>query len=510
MTQAPAQQPQDLASSFFSQQALAQAPIPQADQERKQRMREAWKSYRGEFQDPLKVGKNQPNDNVKSNRCAPIVDKGVSFLFGQVLKIECTDETAKDSTTPESEPAPKKPSPQQEYIDGLWGDDDDKMTLLSKLATNGAVCGQAFIKLIPAQGEMQFPRLVVMDPLLVRIVTPPDDCELILAFVIEYPGVDDWQKRQIIARVDLNGSLETWGNDDPDDTWTITNYVRKGQTGVWMQVGTPEVWPYPFAPIFTCQNLPNPNEPWGVPDLTPDIIGMNKVYNFVQSNTSRIIKYHAHPKTWAKGVNAAQIQIGVDDVIVLGSPDAQIGMLELTSNLQSSLDFASVLRADMDEQSRVPAVALGRLEALPKGNISGVALQLLFQPLMEKTMMKQRGYGQLIRAVSRAALVLAGLLIIEQYEKYAIGLHWQSLLPADDLQSAQVAQILLAVGVSKATVMQTLGYDPVEEAKKKAKEDAESMKQAQSMAPIMGQQPQPGQQFPPPAPGQPAASGGKL
>ena len=413
------QQPQDYTSTFFSQdqsaQALAQAAIPQADQERKQEMQMAWKAYRGKLQDPLKVGKDQPNDNVKSNRCAPIVDKGVSFLFGQVLKIECTDETSQPDTD------------KQDYLDGLWGDDDDKMTLLSNMATNGGVCGMNFVKLIPPQGQMQFPRLVVMDPLVVRIVTPPDDCELILAYVIEYPGSNDLQKRQIIARVDPDNLAGIAGEYDLDDTWTITNYVRKGQSGAWLQNGTPEEWSYPFAPIFCNQNLPNPNEPWGVPDLSSDLIEMNKVLNFIQSNTSRIIKYHAHPKTWAKGVNASQIQIAVDDLIVLGSPDAQIGMLELTSNLQSSLDFASVLRSDMDEQSRVPSVALGRLESLPRGTISGVALQLLFQPLIEKTTQKQRLYGKLIREISRAALVIAGKISLEEYEDYEIELHWQPL-----------------------------------------------------------------------------------
>src|SRR5947208_1259982 len=92
-------------------QTLAQAPIPQADQERKQQMRAAWKAYRGQLQPPLKIKANQPDDNVLSNRCAPIVDKGVSFLFGQVLKIEATNETSEPDTA------------MQDFIEGLWGDD---------------------------------------------------------------------------------------------------------------------------------------------------------------------------------------------------------------------------------------------------------------------------------------------------------------------------------------------------------------------------------------------------
>src|SRR5216684_1152006 len=104
----------DLASTFFSkgaatfspQQAqantLAQAPVPQADVERKEQMSKAWDAYEGKFADPLKTEKNEINKNVKPNKIAPIVDKGVSFLFGQDLKIETQE---------------------QDFTDELWGDD---------------------------------------------------------------------------------------------------------------------------------------------------------------------------------------------------------------------------------------------------------------------------------------------------------------------------------------------------------------------------------------------------
>lgn len=440
----------------YTQQAqtLAQAPIPQADAQRKRQMEEAWKAYRGDLPKPLKVEKDQPDDNVLSNRCGPIVDKGVSFLFGQNMPIECSE---------------------QDYVDGTWGDDDEKMTLLSQLAINGGVCGQPFVKIIPPQGDMDYPRIVVLDPQLVRIVTAPDDCSCHLAYVIEYPGTGDLQKRQIIARVDPNNDLTNTGEDDLEDTWTVTNYARKGNVGAWYQVGTPEDWPYPFAPVLTCQNLPNPNEAWGRSDLTPDIIEMNKVLNFLQSNTSRIIKYHAHPKTWGKGFHASQMEIAVNEVIVLNSLDGTLQNLEMHSDLRSSLEFAAVVRTDMDEQSRVPAVALGRLEALPRGNLSGVALQLLFQPLLEKTVQKQRLYGRLIREISRAALVLGGKITVQQFEDYEINLHWQDLLPADDLAGAQVALIYKQIGVSDATIMQRLGFDPDEEMQNSAEEDAKKL-----------------------------------
>jgi len=337
------------------------------------------------------------------------------------------------------------------------------MTLQSNMGTNGGVCGQNFVKLIPAQGDMDYPRLVVMDPMLVRMVTHPEDCSLVMAFIIEYPTINDWQKRQIVARIDPNTDLYQTGDFDINDTWTITNYLRRGQLGSWVQQGITEEWPYPFPPIFTNQNLPNPNEPWGVPDLTPDLIDSNKVLNFIQSNTSRILKFHAHPKTWVTGAGASQIQIAVDDVICFADPQAKIGTVEMHGELTASLNFAAQIRDDMDEQSRVPGVALGRIEALPRGNISGVALQLLFQPLIEKTIIKRRLYGRLIREISRAALVLAGLIDVSQYNTYKVGLQWSNLLPADDLVAAQTAVLLDQLGVSQTTLLANLGFNAEDE-----------------------------------------------
>jgi hypothetical protein len=469
-------------------QSLAQAPMPQSDRDRKRRIHEAWSAYRGEFQRPLKVERDQPDDNVLVNFCGPIVDKGASWLFGQPVKIEATDEAGSAET------------PYLDFLTGLWGDDDDKMSLLSDAAQNGGVCGHSFMKLIPAQAQMKYPRIVVLDPEIVRKVTSPDDCSLTLAYIIEYNVSNDIQKRQIIARVDPDGLAGVAGEYDLDDTWTITNYERRGnafQENRWVQVGEVEEWLYPFAPIFDCKNLPNPNESWGTPDLTPDLIDQNKTLIFLLSNLARIIKYHGHPKTWAKGLGASQIDISVDGMIVLNSPDAQIGVLTPMENFDGILKVLNTIMSNMDQQSRVPAVALGRMEAFPRlGPISGVALALWFQPLIEKTETKRRLYGKMIREVSRAALVLAGLLSIENMEDCKIELHWSPLLPADNLMAAQEAILLQQLGISMQTILAGLGYNPEDEADKKAAEDRQKLAQpshGQGMPPVLPVQQQPGE-----------------
>src|SRR5258708_38453994 len=105
------------------------------------------------------------------------------------------------------------------------------MTMLAKIAINGGFAGQPFLKLIPAQGDMDAPRIVNLDPRIVRIVSDPEDCDLHLAYVIEYPKTSDMEKRQIIARVDPNSDLSITGDYDLEDSWTITNYTKKGKIG---------------------------------------------------------------------------------------------------------------------------------------------------------------------------------------------------------------------------------------------------------------------------------------
>jgi hypothetical protein len=448
----------------ITETSLAQAPVPPDDQSRKREMAMAWKAIKGELPDPLVVDKGDVNDNVKPNRIEPIVAKGQSALFGKELKIEATNET--------TEPDAKV----QTFLDRLWGDEDNKMIKLCKMAINGGAFGQVFLKLIPSQDPGMPPRIINLNPRIMRIVTDPEDCELHIAYIIEYLLAGDLQKRQIIARIDPN--LNDWQTlgFDLQDYWTITTYTRKNATGErWAQIAFEE-WPYSFAPIHTCQNLPDPNEAWGRPDATQDLIRMNEAINFLCSNIQRIIKYHGHMKTWVKGVNPSQITAAIDETVVLDSPDAEMGTLAPMTEFAGLLSVLTDLRADMDEQSRIPAVAQGRIDKLTGlGTISGVALKLMFQSLIDKTTEKQRAYGALIRNVSRASLVLAGIIPPERYKDYPIKLHWQEIVPVNMMESWQEAILAQQVGVSKDTLLRERGYDPEEEATKREEEQAQAV-----------------------------------
>ncbi len=174
-------------------------------------------------------------------------------------------------------------------------------------------------------------------------------------------------------------------------------------------------------------------------------------------------------------------------------PNGEINVAAINSDVPNALTFSEDMRSDMDEQSHFPGVATGRMKDMPRGNLSGVAIELLFLPALKKTDGKRCRYGELIIEASKALLVLNHMS-----EDIDITLDWQDPLPHDDLQSLQAAILKLQIGVSKPTIQRENGYDPAEQARLNAEED---QKKLDMFAKGQGMPP-PGQPTPmPPMPG---------
>jgi hypothetical protein len=370
---------------------------------------------------------------------------------------------------------------------------------------NGAIAGRGFLRIVP-DNKGNF-RIVVVDPSIVYVKTAPQDCETVLLYCIEYCQSEKQQGRPIsvyyreeIARIDPDGNALLDMPDD-DDTWAIQHWTRIGERGLWVSAGEPIIWPYEFPPIFSCQNLPKPNDFWGTPDLTPDLIGINEDLNLVQSNISRILKFYGHPILYATGTGEGMIDIKPGKIIRLPLSESKIQSVPIVSEIAGALAFAETLRSDMDEQSHVPGVATGRIKDLPRGNLSGIALELLFMPIIKKTDKKRCTYGGTIIDVSKALLALNHM-----NPDINITLAWQNPLPSDDLQALQAAVLKKQLGISDATIQREIGYDPDEEMELSQTEDAQKVakfaQQQAAMTQAQGQQ-QPGQAPMPGQPGQP-------
>lgn len=446
-----------------------------------------WKAFRGDLEKPFKkVKEEDPDFNILDNRCGPVVLKGASFLFGKPLTVNVVRSDLPDNgeATGDESVDVEEGDPAEEYLEDCLGDMDDFMTLLSEGAINGGVAGHCFIKLVEKDEASGYdmPRMIVLDPACVWVETDPDDCRCVLAFNIQYDVKDALgkgiTKRQRIACED-------------DRTWSIQNYIQSIEPGLtqqqntnWQPVGEMILWPYTFPPIAHCPNMPQPNEFWGMPDLTDDIIGMNRHLNLIQSNIAKLLYFYSHPYIF---IDAGDGQLPITPGMATGVPQGtNITAVQATGDIANARAFCADLRSDMDELSRVPAVALGRLSDLPRGNISGVALELLFQPLLEKTYLKRRLYGRMIRDVCQWMLALGG---IGNGEDIKVDIHWPELLPVDELQTLQALLIKQQLNVSDHTIFDemNLDYDEQQLLRKQEQEEKQDAFNAGGQAPEASQ-----------------------
>jgi len=461
-----------------TQQGQPQYEISDADRARLERIASAWKAYEGNLEAPLKKMAGEPDDNVMSNRCQPIVDRGVDFLFGKEIEISVEENAPQEA---------------QDVLDKVWGRKEARIPLLQKLGMNGAVAGQAFLRIVPGK-DGSF-RLVVVDPSTVFVKTAPQDCETVLLYCIQYSTNEKQNGRPVqvfyreeITRIDpdRDDTQEYEDTDaegyDADVTWQIQHWTQIGYAGMqpkttgWTPAGSPIPWPYPFPPLFSCQNLPRPNDFWGCADITPDLIGINNSLNLVQSCINRIEKIYGGPILYAPGTGNASIAIQPGQIIQLPLVENKIEAVHIHTDVANALLFAENLRSDIDEQSSVPGVATGRISTMPRGNLSGIAIELLFMPLLKKTEKKRCTYGEMIIDISKALLVLS-----KMSDDIDISLAWQNPLPEDDLPAIQASVLLKQISISDTTIQRNLGYDPDEELQLNQAENAQKLEQQQTM-----------------------------
>lgn len=410
------------------------AGIVAEERARLERYQKAWDAYFGTFPPALKVKPGSVDDNVAVNYVRLIVDKGVSFLFGQAMQWEL------DSDSSERTPAE------------MWLDEcvrtNGGQLLWQKLAVNGGVCGHCYLKIVPSATPGGYPRLINLSPEYVTVVCDPDDIDQVWRYIIQYPAKGTEGERLVVRQV-----IER----DAGGRWTITDEISVNN-GAW-ETRQAIQWPWAWAPVVDVQNLPSPNEYYGIADVEEDVLGLNYAINFTLSNLQRIIRFHAHPKTWGAGFAANTLNVGVDETIVLPA-GATLQNLEMQSDLTSSIQYYERLREALHETAHVPEVATGRLDNA--GQLSGVALRILYQPLIDRTEQKRLTYGGLIVELFRRLLEMAGY----GGDNLAT-LTWPELVPSNRLEELQAALLERQVGVSDDTLLRGLGYDPDQEREKR-------------------------------------------
>ena len=393
----------------------------------------AFAFFNGFMPKQLQVKAGEPDDNIAINYASVIVDKGVAFLFGQPLVLSIgTDEDKRG----------------EEFIERVWSQ-AQRDEEFQEMAEDGAISGDAYLKInIEPDGT---PRVTVGDPNTYQIITDQHDVARIVKFICSYQ-LDGDSKPYLFKE-------ETVRAGD-GKSWQIDQYVSYDGGKVWTPLADKSVkWNFSFPPIFHAKNLPNPRCSNGKPDLTEDVLSLIAYISRLDSMCGKIVRIHSSPKPYAKNLKKQDLEWGTDGMLFLKptgtTAEAEIKLLEMQNDIATALSLRKVLREALAEVTGVPEVATGKVETT--GQLSGVALRILYGPLLDKTSKKQLRYGRMIKECAQALLVIGNLKAL------TVKLNWPDPLPGDEKEKVDVAEGKKRLGVSQATLQKELGYDPEHE-----------------------------------------------
>lgn len=379
--------------------------------ERRKAIDEAWAYYEGNHRRPLKVEPGQPDDNVILNVCRKAIEQAVALLFGEVPGLESGDEAADETLT------------------ALLAANDAPI-FLHNLGLQGGLTGHCFVKIVPRKADP--PRFILLNPRNVAVWWRPDDMEQVIAYTV------NWQAGDVSYRQDIiNG-----GN-----SWLVRDLTR--ERGRQWEMDKEVIWGFPWAPVVEWQNMPDPEEYYGDPDLVrPEL---NDALNFLASNTMRILKFHAHPKTIGTGIRSTEVQATeVNGFWTVPNENAKISNLEMQSDLGSSMAFLTHMQQWFFSEHR--AVDMASFAA-DMGNITNFGLQTLYKDALDKLQTKRALYGRGLMDISERALALMGVNVRPS-------INWPAPLPFNDAEEIQGIQTEMALGIlSKQTAAGLRGRD---------------------------------------------------
>lgn len=419
------------------------------DDERKHalRLQNAWRRYQGEWPDPLKVPPLGTDYNLKANFARELVDKSVNMLFGREVMFEL-DDTSRER------------SDDEQYLDAVW-QANRKMSWLQKYATNGGVCGMAFTLIMPADPAIgrDVPKLINLEPEIVWPSWDGLDSDDVWRYKIQFNTTERRTGKPIVRRKDIE-------RDESREFWVVRDYEARSGDNRFVLVAE-NVWEHPWPPIVHNQNLPAPNEFWGISDLTDDRLDFMHRINMLVSNVNKIIYYDAHKRLYAQGLNAQEDALKEWNIgQIKGLPDgAEVKAVDTSADIAPVLEFIREMKSWLHELANVPEVAVGKVQDI--GALSGVALEILYQPLIELTETKRQTYGDALNEINRRLLELDGR------EAQDTTIQWPDMLPVNEVEQAQTAETWERLGVSSDTLMERAGYDPERERERRRAGDAE-------------------------------------
>lgn len=422
------------------------------DKLRIQKIRDYWNFYEGYHWE--NVGESD-KPQITENYCRRFVDKFVAFELGLGFTV---------SVPAEQEDVNDKETPVNVFLDEVW-DDNNRDTFCIELGQSKSITGDGWVQvrfehpstLNDPFGEHPKGRIKI-DVIPSNIIFPiydNHDKDRLLQVVIAYPIETHVYEDGVIQNRQTTHKIykQIWGEN------IVEEWVGQDKVATYPN-------PYGVIPFVQIKNYPLVGRTTGVSDLE-DIIPLNMELNFKKSDISEIIDYHSAPVTVVYGAKVTALEKGANKVWGGLPKDARVQNLELNSDLGASVGYTSSLKTAIHEVGSIPEGALGGSQAI--SNTSGVALQFVNMPLIERTRVKQNETSKGLQRINKLILLIAvkeGLIEMpsdmDNKEFYTTHITFPDSLPKDRLIELQQIQLELQLGLeSKKGAMRRLNKENI-------------------------------------------------
>ena len=385
--------------------------------ERQRADRLAWEYYEGKHKKHLKVRQGEFDDNVTINLFKQNVDRTVSFMGNKFPQLEIDQ---------------AKETEDEQWLRTAWRKNQGTR-LLMNLVKSGCISGHCYVKVMPPVTGAEYPRLAALNPSNMLVWWHEADVETVLYYQL-FAG----RIRQDIVRVEGGG-------------WIIREFEKR-MDGAKYELRLEEEWPWPIGPIVDWQHLLRPARYYGQSEA--DGLALNDAVNKARSDTSRILRFHASPRTVATGVESGQAMAdsAIDTMYTIANENAKVYNLEMLSDLTSLSAHAEALAAAYLAQARV-VILKGDVADFQR--VTNLGMRALFIDMLAKIDELRLTYEDGIARASQVALMLGG----KEYD-VDVTCHWADPLPVDPREKAQVLELQRQMGVvSQETAAREMGRD---------------------------------------------------
>ena len=464
------------------------------------RVKEAWNFYEGyhwEGMDDL------DSPQVTFNYCRPFVNKFVSFEFGKGFSIETPVEIEQDEVTVNDpkldmvlgdeldgsdDEVVQREKTEGDFLNDVW-EDNKKDTLCIEIGQTKSITGEAWVKVQFEDPEdlndpfEKYPngriRLSVVPTQFVFPRFNDHDKDKLEHLLIMYPIRTEKETGILFKRTSTTTVIykEFWTNSEI--------VVYEGDKEVDRMEN-----PYGFIPFVQIKNFPVAGRTRGVGDLD-DVIPLNVELNTKKSDVSEVIDYQSAPITLVYGAKIGNLEKGANKVWGGLPKDAKVENLGLQGDLTASANYIAETKTAMCEIAGIPETVLGGASAI--SNTSGVALQYINLPLIERTRIKRNCSTAGLETVNEYILFIAmyhGL--IEKPEDISMKdfvsneVTLPDTLPKDELMELQKIQQEMTLGIEcRHGAMERTGKTDID---RKLKEiDAERQEHPELFNPMLQQ-----------------------